>query len=355
MFRLKPTVLTRFLIKRFFASFLLVMFTVCGIIYIVTFVERLGANPNTAATLLDSWIRLLGYIPLFLPLAVFMGTLLAFYNLTKSSELVIISGTGLSHFQIAKPFLFGAFIIGTIAATIVNPYFVKISTNNLTKNHLELVDDSIWLRESSDKSFLTLRAESMHVEKNKNIIFDNVLVFLQNDKFKLTNRISAKNAVLSNDGLTIKDGTNINENADLTKKTEHIKTKITPQTVLERYLQPDQISFWKLPAFIRKMNHVGVIVRGHLVQFWTLLFLPLTMMAMVTLGIAFSQTKQRRNYSFGVKFSLGILTCFSLYFIVHLFNALGNTGTLPPLIAIIAPQIIIITGACTFITTYDTI
>ena len=126
-------------------------------------------------------------------------------------------------------------------------------------------------------------------------------------------------------------------------------------TVLDRYLQPDQISFWKLPTFISKMNAIGVSTRGHLVQFWTLLFLPLTMIAMTVLGIAFSQTKQRRNYSFGVKFSLGIVTCFALYFIVNIFNALGNTGALPPIIAIVAPQIIIITGACTFITSFDTI
>ena len=78
-------------------------------------------------------------------------------------------------------------------------------------------------------------------------------------------------------------------------------------------------------------------------------------MAMVMLGIAFSQTKQRRNYSFGVKFSLGILTCFALYFTVNLFKALGTTGTLPPIIAIVAPQIIIIAGACVFITSFDTI
>ena len=103
------------------------------------------------------------------------------------------------------------------------------------------------------------------------------------------------------------------------------------------------------------MNNIGISARGHLVQFWTLLFLPLNMMAMVMLGIAFSQTKQRRNYSFGIKFSIGILTCFVLYFIVNLFNALGNTGALPPLIAIIAPQIIIIAGACFFITSFDTI
>ena len=355
MYRFISTVLNRFLIKRFFASFLLVMLTVCGIIYAVTFVERLGANTDAVATLMDAWIRLLEYVPLFLPLAVFMGTLLAFYNLTKSSELIIISGAGLSPFQIAKPFLVGAFIVGAIAATLVNPYSVNLTTGNLTEHQLELVDDAIWIREATDNGFLTMRATGMHTERNKNIVFTDVTIFSQKSDFKLSERIWAKSVKLSDAGLDIQNAKIADSNANISYKSKHIDTKITPQTVLERYLQPNQISFWKLPAFIKKMDKVGVVTRGHLVQFWTLLLLPLTMMAMVMLGIAFSQTKQRRNYSFGTKFSLGILTCFALYFLTHLFNALGTTGTLPPLTAIIAPQIIIIAGACVFITTYDTI
>ncbi|MBR6685098.1 MAG: LptF/LptG family permease, partial [Alphaproteobacteria bacterium] len=135
----------------------------------------------------------------------------------------------------------------------------------------------------------------------------------------------------------------------------HTPTLLTPQTVLDRYLQPDQISFWQLPKFISKMESIGAPVRGHMVQLWTLLFLPLTMIAMATLGIAFSQTKQRRNYSFGIKFSLGIITCFAVYFLINMFNALGSTGTLPPALSIIAPPLIIIAGAGIFINSFDTI
>ena len=79
------------------------------------------------------------------------------------------------------------------------------------------------------------------------------------------------------------------------------------------------------------------------------------MIAMATLGVAFSQTRQRRNYSFGLKFSLGILTCFAVYFLTNLFNALGSTGALPPILAIVAPQLIIIAGAGAFIASFDTI
>lgn len=351
----KPKVLTRFLMRRFFASFFLVMLTVCGVIYAVTFVERLSSNPNAISTMMDAWVRLLEYIPMFLPLAVFMGTLVAFYNLTKSSELIIVSGTGMSPFQIARPFLIGAFLIGVFATTLVNPYSVNLTTRNLTGHQLQLIDNAIWLRESSDDSNMVIRAMGMHIEKNKSITFLDATVLTQDENFKLQERISAKTATLSDDGIDIQKASIIGSDGIEHIGDRHIDTKLTPQAVLNRYLQPDQISFWNLPKFILTMNAIGVSARGHLVQFWTLLFLPLTMMAMVTLGIAFSQTRQRRNYSFGVKFSLGILTCFALYFVVNLFNALGNTGTLPPLIAIVAPQIIIIAGACMFITSFDTI
>lgn len=352
---LKPKVLTLFLLRRFFASFFLVMLTVCGVIFAVTFVERLSANPDALSTLADSWVRLLEYIPMFLPLAVFMGTLVAFYNLTKSSELIIVSGTGLSPFQISRPFLFGAFIIGVVASCVINPYSVNLTTKNLTNNQLKLVDNAIWLREISNDRYLTARAEGLHVAQNKDIIFENITVLIQDKNFKLQERVTAQSATLSNDGIDIEMAQITTADGISKKEPRHIDTQLTPVTVLDRYLQPDQISFWKLPAFMKKMNEIGVPTRGHRVQFWTLFFLPLNMIAMVALGIAFSQTRQRRNYTFGLKFSLGILTCFALYFIVNLFNALGNTGALPPLIAIIAPQIIIIAGACMFITSFDTI
>lgn len=349
------SVISRFLLRRFFASFFLVMLTVCGIIFAVTFVERLSSNPDAYSTLIDARVRLLEYVPLFLPLAVFMGTLLAFYNLTKSSELVIISGGGLSQYQIARPFLLGAIIVGVIASTIVNPYSVNLTTRNLTEHQLKLIDNAIWIRETSENGFLTVRAHSLNTTPNKDISLKNITIFVQDKDFKLTERISAQTATLSDNGLDIPDATIINDDGTTTRAQKHLTTQLTPRTVLDRYLQPDQISFWNLPGFIAKMDAIGVITREHLVQFWTLLFLPLNMMAMVMLGIAFSQTRQRRNYSFGVKFSLGIITCFALYFTVNLFTTLGRTGALPPIISVVAPQIIIIAGACMFITSFDTI
>lgn len=352
MFR--TNILTRFLLRRFFSGVGLVMLVVCGIIFAVTFVERLPSNPTALAALYESWVRLLEYVPMFLPLAVFMGTLLTSYNLTKSTENIIISSAGLSPYQSTKPFLVGAFLIGVFATTVINPYSVNISAQNITLDHLQLIDDTIWLREESENGFITMNAKNVHKAGNI-LIFENATVYTQTPNFKLINRIQANTITLSDIGLSAHNA--IIWNADGTTKRDDWKkqTLITPQTVLDRYLQPDQISFWQLPDFIRRMESIGVPVRGHRVQLWTLLFLPLTMIAMATLGVAFSQTKQRRNYSFGIKFSLGIVTCFALYFLINMFNALGATGALPPILSIIAPPLIIIAGAGIFMNSFDTI
>ncbi len=349
----KYSILSRFLLRRFFGGVGLVMLVVCGIILAVTFVERLPSNPTMMAALYESWVRLMEYVPLFLPLAVFMGTLLASYNLTRSSESIIVSSAGLSPYQSARPFLVGAALIGIVATTLVNPYAVRLTADNITPDHLKLIDKAIWLREASDDGFITMRAHGMHRDAT-DLVFEDATVYIQNKEFKLLNRVEAEQISLSDTGLSSAGATVWDENGVPNTQDWTAQTLLTPQTVLDRYLQPDQISFWRLPQFIQKMTAIGVPVRGHMVQFWTLLFLPLTMIAMATLGVAFSQTHQRRNYSFGIKFSIGIITCFGLYFLTNMFNALGATGTLPPLLSIIAPPLIIIAAAGTFIASFDT-
>ena len=340
--------------RRFFSGVGLVLLVVCGIVMAVTFVERLPSNPTALAALGDAWRRLLEYVPLFLPIAVFLGTLLASYNLTKSSESIIVASAGLSPYQVSRPFLIGAALIGIVATTIINPYSVELNSGDITSDHLVLIDDEIWLRESSDNGYITMNAKNMHKSGNI-LLFDNATLYIQTPDFKLTQRVQADTITLSDEGLGASRATIWNSRGIPSESDWHIQTLLNPQTVLDRYLQPDQISFWQLPKFIQKMEQIGVPVRAHLVQFWTLLFLPLTMIAMVTLGVAFSQTRQRRNYSFGIKFGMGVLTCFAVYFLVNMFSALGATGTLPPLLAIIAPPLIIIAGAGVFITSFDTI
>ncbi len=334
-------IMTRFLMKRYFNSIAMVMLTVCGIIFTITFVERLPRHDALSGAVMDAWVRLLEYIPLFLPLAVFMGTLFASYVLTKSSENIIIASAGMSPYQSTRPFIIAAALIGIFTTTIVNPYTIELSSQSITAKDLKLVDDKIWIRESNDVGIITLSAENVEVNE-KNLKFIDVVIYNQSPDLALINRIESNTMILSDDGLFSQSAAVYDSKGHKKNQSWQMDTLLNPQTVLDRYLQADQISFWKLPDFITKMKDIGAPIKSHLVQLWTLLFLPLTLISMTVLGVAFSQTKQRRNYSFGLKFGFGIITCFVLYFITNLFTTLGATGSLPTLLAVIAPPFIII-------------
>ena len=356
MLNLKPKILTTFLARRFLSGVALVLLIIAGIIFAITFVEKLPGQESALNAADISFVALLGYIPIFLPIVIFMGTLLTAYNLTRSSESVIISGAGLSPWQKMRPFIITSFLIGVFTVCVINPYSVKLSNANIEINNFDLADNAIWLREMDDDGSFIMRAEGVSQSKNGELVFSKVSVFVQGQNSKFKERVEAKKMTLNDNGFSTKtariygtDGTPLNtQNWARTAKT-------TPENFLERHLLPNQVSFWKLPEMIKNMRKMGLPIRGHLIQFWTLLFLPLTLIAMTTLGTAFSQTRERRNFSFGVKFSIGILVCFALYFIMNVFGALGASGALPTIIAVLMPPLIITAFSAMWIVSFEAI
>jgi lipopolysaccharide export system permease protein len=354
--QVKPKILTRFLMRRWLSGLFLVLLIVCGVIFSITFIEKMPSSATTGDALWTAWVLLLQYIPLFLPLATFMGTLVATYNLTRSSESVIISGAGLSPYQSSKPFLIAAFFVGLFAAGIMNPYAVSVAHRDKSQEYIELTDGAVWLRETVGGQTFTLRATGMQREADGNLIFTGAAGFTLDSESKFISRIETNRITLSENGFSARNVTVfLPDGQPRVRSNWTLPSLMTPESVMERHLRPTQVSIWRLPSFIKNMNNMGLNSRGHRIQLWTLLFLPLMLVSMATLGVAFSQTRQRRNYKFGPKFSAGILTCFILYFIINVFGALGTSGALPTLLAVLAPPLIVLFGAAIFIVSFDTI
>jgi lipopolysaccharide export system permease protein len=345
-----------FLARRFLSGFGLVMLIISGIIFAITFVEKLPGCESALEAANISFVYLLSYIPIFLPIVVFMGTLLTSYNLAKSSESVIISGSGMSPWQKMKPFLSTAFLIGLFATFVINPYSVGKSSSNIGIESFKLSDNAIWLRDVGPDGTFIMRAQGVSRSKSGDLEFSNISAFINDENSKFQSRIEAKTLTMTNDGLYIKSAKAFgSDGIPRELKNWSRKSKTTVANFLEKHLKPNQVSFWHLPKMIENMKKMGLPIRGHLIQFWTLLFLPLTLIAMTTLGTAFSQTRERRNLSFGAKFGVGILVCFALYFVLNVFGALGTSGVLPTILAVGLPPLIITAFAATWIVSFEAI
>ncbi|MDR0967602.1 MAG: LptF/LptG family permease [Rickettsiales bacterium] len=353
---IKPKILTIFLSRRFLSGLSLVLLIISGIIFAITFIEKLPRTDGILSAANISFVSLMEYIPLFLPLAVFMGTLLTCYKLTRSSESVILSGAGMSPWQKIRPFLITAFIIGVFTTTIVNPYAISRSARAIDIEKMNTSENSIWIRESGDTGTIIIRANGVEQNKRGDMFFSDASVILLGADTNIEQRIETDKITLDNGGFFIKHGRGFDEyGVPGTIKNWSYVAQTTPNTFLERHLKPDQISFWKLPRTIKNMQKIGLYARGHWSQFWTLLFLPLTLIAMTTLGFAFSQTRERRNFSFGIKFGGGILISFGLYFLTNVFSALGTSGALPTILAAALPPLLITTFAAMWIVSFEAI
>jgi lipopolysaccharide export system permease protein len=248
-----------------------------------------------------------------------------------------------------------AFFVGLIAATVVDPLSVRLNRSAMDTDQIYLVDDSIWLHEQTSEGRVTIRAKSLS-RSSEGLVFSNVIALVQNSSSHLEQRVESPKLLLSGNVFSSGSATVLSKDGTISYGRKwSIDSVSGADKMMERYLKPEQVSFWRLPGFIRDSKKIGIEVPSHAVRFWTLLFLPISLLAMTVLGFAFAQTHERRNYSFGIKFSIGVLVSFILYFTTNLFGALGASGTLPAMLSVLTPPMIIIVAASIFIVSFDSI
>ena len=349
------TVINKFLAKRFGLSVLFVLCVVCGIIYALSFMQVVGNAPDLASAMDSSFSDLLDQLPMFLPLTAFLGTLLVFYRLITSSELVVIQSAGLSIYKIMRPMLVMSSIIGLVTMTIVNPISTRYSSSKLDKNNVNIIDNAIWIRENTNTGNIIIRSTNMTNIGINSIDFANGTIIKQNEKHQIVERTVAKDLLLKDGVLFAKNALILNSEGKERIADWKEKTSLLPENIVRQFLKPNQVSFWELPSFMKTLSKMGVPTQTHELQFLSLLFLPLVLVAMTVLGVMFAQTKERRNFVFVKKFGFGILTCFVVYFMIQVFNAMGASGSLPPLLAVFLPPAIVLFFSATIINRMDNI
>lgn len=347
-------ILTRFLARRFFMNLLLVLGIVCGIIFATSFMQEIANSPFIRA-MDSSFAHFLEMFPMFLPLVAFMATLLTFYKLLLSSELVIIRAAGHSTYDTMRPMLWVSAFFGIITTLVINPLATRYNRAELMESRTERIDGAIWLREKTHEGSLVIRANDMENAEPDGLVFLKSTIIRQNSKNQLLLRMDADRLLLRGGRFSAENAKVLDSKGTESKRNINMATTLTRGNIIKQYLKPNQVSFWELPEFIRTLGLMGASTLGHMLQFLSLLFLPFVLVSMTVLGIVFSQTRERRNFSFTKQFGLGIITCFVVYFIIQVFNAMGSSGAMMPLLAVFFPPAIVLFFAAFAITRSDNI
>lgn len=281
-----------------------------------------------------------------LPFGVMIGAVTTFWILTRSRELVVVRAAGISAWQFLAPVLLTVFVIGVLEITVINPVSAQMFSRYKTmeaevlanrNSVLDLSETGLWLREGDEKQQTVLYAEKVRQEGNV-LELNNVEVFMFEGKNELRYSLIAESGALESGAISLKDVSWL----EAGKASEHLErldldTALTLELVQDNFSQPEVVSFWQLPGFIGFFEKAGFAAIRHRMYFQSLLATPFLLCGMVLLSAPFSLRPNMR--SGGVLLRLGgvVVAGFALYFFSRLVYALGQTSTLPELLATWSP------------------
>jgi lipopolysaccharide export system permease protein len=341
--------LSAYIARQFFVWFCGVYGAMLSISFLIEYLElmrRSAARSDVSLGLLLQMaaLKLPHTAQEVMPFAVLFGTMLAFWRLTRSNELIVARAAGVSVWQFLTPALLVALGVGIIAVTVFNPAAAQMEATYEQLNarflkqgaeQLSLSNAGLWLRQSEPNGGQVI----IHGDKlvAPELLLSQVTLFFFNSAHQFMSRIEAKTARLEGGAWVVSDGARWHTSDQSEPVPElRLPTKFTSRRIEESLASPDTMSFWALPGFISLLEQSGFSTQRHRLQFNILLARPFLFCAMVLVAATFSLRMQRRG---GATLMVvgGVGAGFILYFVSNIVFALGLSAKLPVLLAAWTP------------------
>jgi len=341
--------LSAYIARQFFQWFCGVFAAMATVTFLLDYLELLRRGGSKAQA---SWGVLLEMAALklphtaqeIMPFAILFGTMLAFWRLTRSNELIVARAAGFSVWQFLTPAVVVALLAGFVAVTVFNPIasameasYEKLDAKILRQaaDPMALSNSGLWLRQSDADGDQIL----IHGEKTggPNLQLKSVSVFYFDQKNAFTSRVEARSARLDGGFWIVADGERFRSGEAPAPFGElRLPTQLTATKIEESLGSPDTMSFWELPGYIGLLESSGFSAQRHRLHFNVLLARPFLFCAMVLVAATFSLRMQRRGGATAMIAS-GTAAGFLLYFLSDIVFALGLSAKVPVLLAAWTP------------------
>ena len=350
-----PWLFSRYLSKNFLLILLATLLSLVALILLFDVVDLLRHASSRDYVKFTHVVRLGLYkipqmLPLILPFAILLSSVICFLRLSKTSELVIARAAGLSVWNFLTPVFLCVLFIGVINIAVINPFsavmqkrYQQVEGATFRKQTgFSWNEKGLWLREKMGDSPTVIHADSVYQE-GKDLHLKGVLLMVFNPDETLANQLEAKTGLLSGQTLVVDDASSYAPNG---QKKDGVSLRIPTQLNLDKIIQtfdkPEEISVWKLPHFIKLLNSAGFSSLKHRIHFYSVLSSVLYFLAMVFIAAMFTLSPNQRQGGHLTKACGAVLFGFILFFVSRLTTALGMSGTLPVFLAVCGPSIIMI-------------
>ena len=346
-----PITLMTYVARRFAAMALLMVLALSMLVALFDLIEllrRAATRPEANFALVSQIAALrVPYVAMqILPFAVLLGGIIAFWRLTRFSELVVARAAGIS----AWGFLAGPVLVASTALSPLSSAMLA-RAERLDQLYLRnvggitaLAGGRLWLRQADDGlqpqgiAIISGRPiASRELRPGEALRLAEVSVWRLSAEDRPLARIEATSALLQPgrwrfEGAMVFGADRVAgapQNLD-------VPTELTPERIENSFATPDTLSLWALPEFIKILEAAGFSAIRHRLHFQSLLALPLLAIAMALLAAGFSMRSARRG---GVARMIagGVSAGFALFVLDKITGEFGEAGTLPVVLAAWAP------------------
>ncbi|PWS37822.1 LPS export ABC transporter permease LptG [Falsiroseomonas bella] len=354
-----PT-LTVYVARGFLAATMIMLAALTGLVALFDFIEllrRAATRPNVGFDIPATIAALrLPFVALqILPFAILLGGIVAFWRLTRSSELIVARAAGVSAWGFLTGPALVALLLGTVAVTGLSPLssMMLARAERMDQTFLRtggglssLAGGRLWLRQGDREldpqgvAILTGRPAAARAPDGRGRFeLQGVTVWRLSGDDRPLARIEAPRAHLAPGRWVLEDAVTFGaDRRPSTPAAIELPTELTAGRIEDSFASPETLSFWSLPDFIAVLEEAGFSAVRHRIQFQSLLSMPVLALAMALLAAGFSMRHNRRG---GVAQMIagGVAAGFALFVVDRVSNEFGEAGSLPVLLAAWAPTV----------------
>lgn len=277
------------------------------------------------------------------PFIILFSSMLTFWRLTRTHELIVVRAAGVSVWQFLLPVLALTLLIGIVKTLVVNPVaaafyagFEQLDGRYLRgrSSSFAVSPTGLWLREADGQGNSVVHA--LRIASQEMELFD-VIIFQFAGKDRFIGRIDARTARLEPGAWQLTDAwITAPDKPAVFLKDYRLETTMTLERIQDSFASPSTISFWELPQFIQMLETAGFSAIRHRMYWHSLQALPLLLLAMVLIAATFSMRPARRGGAAALAV-VGIGAGFVLFFVSNLVGALGQSASIPIILAAWSP------------------
>lgn len=302
------------------------------------------ADYTVLAAMQYSLLRIPQHIYELFPISMLLGSMLGLGWLANHNELVIIRMAGVSLLRIVGSIMKTAIMLMVIAMVIgegiAPPLHQYASDQRIKALHGQInmnTDYGLWARDGD--TYINVNS----VDKDGRLNGITLYQFSKNNFIE--RQIQASQAVYDGKQWLLKSvkETIHKNNSFVVKRKKEMKWKTLLDLDMVKIVavRPELLSIWKLNGYIDYLKNNDLEYTKYELVYWTKLFGPLTILAMVLLSIPFVFGSVR-HISIGKQILLGFLVGITFYIVSRLTGQVGLVYGVPAIFSALLPNLLVI-------------